>query len=165
MKYVATILFIALMLPACEHPPTDNSVDDEDNLQLSVRTFHRDMRWMQWESAARLVAPEERQQFLGRYEELGEDFHIVELDLKSVSNVSGDEALVDIEQRSYVEPNMTVKKQRFIEVWKKRDDGWLMTKRMLKDEYKEMKKAEQDQKPKADKTSPNQADASNSSTP
>jgi hypothetical protein len=143
MKYLTTLLLLlSLALPACANSPTDKSIDDKANLQVTVQTFHRDMRWKRWESAAMLMAPEKRQEFLGRYEELGEDFHISSIELKSLTH-EGDKAIIDLEQESYKEPAMIVKKKRIIEVWEKRDSAWVLTDRMPKDDYKEMKKAEE----------------------
>ncbi len=144
MRYILTILLTALLLPACANSPTDKAIDDKANLQTTVMTFHRDMRWQRWESAAMMVAPEDRQKFLGRYEELGEDYSIVELDLKSVTQ-GENAAVIDVEQQSMKEPAMVVKKERLIEVWEKRDSAWLLTERMEKDEYKEKMKAEQEE--------------------
>ncbi|MFP4600725.1 MAG: hypothetical protein ACOC9W_03140 [Persicimonas sp.] len=144
MKYILTILLTALILPACANSPGKEAIDDKANLQAAVMTFHRDMRWQRWESAAMMVAPEERQKFLGRYEQLGEDFSIIELDLKSVSQ-GENAAIIDVQQQSMKEPSMVVKKERIIEVWEKRDSAWLLTERMEKDEYKEKMKTDQEE--------------------
>lgn len=142
MKYLTTlILLITLALPACANSPTDKSIDDKADLQVTVQTFHRDMRWRRWESASMLVAPEHRQEFLGRYDELGEDYYISNLELKSLTRLEN-KAILDIEEESYKEPAMIVKKKRLIEIWEKRGGDWLMAERLPKDDYKERKKAE-----------------------
>jgi hypothetical protein len=142
MKYLTTLILLAtLALPACANSPTDKSIDDKANLQVTVQTFHRDMRWRRWESASMLVAPEKRQEFLGRYDELGEDFHISNLELKSLTRLE-EKAIIDMEEESYKEPAMIVKKKRLIEIWELRDGDWFLADRMPKDDYKEMKKAE-----------------------
>lgn len=125
----------------CAHSPTDQAIEDQGDLQLTVQTFHRDMRWMRWESASMAVAPDKRDAFLARYDELGEDFHISNIEIKSLEHQK-DQVLVELEQESYTEPAMIVKKKRYIEVWKKPESHWFMTQRMLKDDYKEMKKLE-----------------------
>jgi hypothetical protein len=143
MKYLtAILLLLAFTLPACANSPTDKSIDDKASLQITVQTFHKHMRWRNWESASMLVAPENRQEFLGRYDELGEDYHISNLELKSLSRVSADKAVLDVEEESYKEPAMIVKKKRLIEIWEKRDSDWILAERLPKDDYKERKKAE-----------------------
>jgi hypothetical protein len=139
------LLASASVAAGCAYSPTDKSIDDQTNLHLTLRAFHRDMRWLRWESAAMVVAPAQRQQFLGRYQELGDDFHISNLEIKKLTHVD-DKVIVDIEQESYMEPAMIVEKERFIEVWEKPTGDWLLTRRMPKDEYEEMKKAEAAQK-------------------
>jgi hypothetical protein len=149
MKYLTLlILALAMTLPACANSPTDKSIDDKANLQVTVQTFHRDMRWRKWEAASMLVAPEKRQEFLGRYDELGEDFYISNLELKSLTR-GDDKAILDVEQESYIEPAMIVKKKRLIEVWELRDGDWLLADRMPKDDYKEKIKAETEAAAKA----------------
>ncbi len=156
MKYLtALLLLVTLALPACANSPTDKSIDDKANLQMTVQTFHRDMRWRRWESAAMLIIPQKRQEFLGRYEELGDDFHISSIELKSLTRAK-DKAIIDIEEETYKEPAMIVKKERIIEVWEKHDDAWLVAERMPKDEYKKMKKAEKAEKAEEQKTSAEQ---------
>lgn len=142
MKYLTSLLLaLALVAPACANSPTDRSIDDKANLQMTVQTFHKNMRWSRWESAAMVVAPAKRQEFLGRYDELGEDFHISSLEIKALSRLK-DKAIVDIEQEYYKEPAMIVKKDRYIEVWEKTDGDWMLTERMLKDEFKAAHKGE-----------------------
>lgn len=154
-NFLAALMVLAIAgAAACAHSPTEQSIDDQADLQLTVQTFHRDMRWMRWESAAMVVAPEKRQAFLARYEELGEDFHVANLEMKSLDRLK-DEVVIEIEQESYTEPAMIVKKERYVEVWKKPESDWFMTKRMLKDDYKEMKKLEAARKLHSQKPSRN----------
>lgn len=139
---LALVLLSGLLgLGACAHSPTDQSIDDQADLQLTVQTFHRDMRWMRWEAAAMVVSPEKRDAFLARYDELGEDFHISNIEIKALEHHKT-EVIVELEQESYMKPAMVVKKKRYIEVWKKPESDWFMTRRMLKDDYVKMKKLE-----------------------
>src|SRR5690554_6244885 len=93
----------------CAHSPTEQAIEDQGDLQLTVQTFHRDMRWKRWESAALVVAPDKRDAFLARYDELGEDFHISNIEIKSLEHLK-EEVIVELEQESYTEPAMIVKK-------------------------------------------------------
>jgi len=77
-----------------------------------------------------------RQAFLGRYEERGDDYDIVDLEVKNVERPSVDRRLVTIQQQWVVEPNMTVNKEKFIEVWERFDSGWALTDRMRRREWR-----------------------------
>lgn len=148
----AALLCAPLLLsPGCAHSPTDQAVKDTDDLQLTVTTFHRDMRWSRWEAAAASVAPHRRQAFLGRYKELGDDFHISNLEIKTLEPLKT-EVIIDIEQESYTEPAMIVKKERYIEVWEKLSGGWQLTERMPKDDFIEMNKVEERTEPQDSST-------------
>ncbi len=163
MKYLASVLLLfAVTLGACAHSPTEESLDDGRNLQMCVRKFHKDMRWRRWEAAAESIVPAHRQAFLGRYQELGDDFHISDLEIKSLTREK-DKAIIDIQQEYYKEPANIVKKKRFIEVWKKVDGGWMVDQRMPKKEYKKMKEGEKKAEKKAKKNAEKNVEASSSS--
>lgn len=140
-EVIIALLVVAFALPACETPREKTEEEDGPELQLIVQQFHREMRWQKWESAAKLVAEERRQSFLGRYEELGDDYRISNLEVKSVDR-EDDRAIVDVEEESYTEPQMTVEKKRIIEIWKNGDNGWVLDDRMPRDEYRERFKGE-----------------------
>ena len=116
-------------------------------LQEVVGVFHRDMRWSRFEQAGLRVSPKYRPSFMGRYEEFGEDFHVTHLEVKSVTwGVNPEQAevpraLVEVEQEWYREPNMTLKKERFVEVWEPEGGGWMLTSRLKKEEWQAREKA------------------------
>ena len=120
----------------------NKKVDSRYELQLTVLNFHRDLRWEEFERAATIVHPSYRQVFMGRYEEHGDDLDIVGLEVKKVTPDSVDTRRVEVEQKWLVEPDMTVKKKRFVEIWKRTDAGWMLRERMRKTEWKRRQKAE-----------------------
>lgn len=120
--------------------PENRTPGDPAALQYNVGNFHMDMRWGRWEQAALYVAESYRQGFLGRYEELGDDFKIVNLEIKGMQMEDG-AAEVDVEQESYKMPSMVVEKVRYIEVWKPAEGGgWQLTERTEREEYRAEKK-------------------------
>lgn len=129
------IVFLLVSSLGCNHAPHEKTMDDGRDLQLRVQSFHTDLRWARYESAAEVIVPAERSRFLGRYEELGDDYKIANMDLITVKRPSEKEAIVEMEQESYKEPQMTVKKQTFIELWEKRGGHWMLVKRLLEDEW------------------------------
>ena len=142
---LAALLTTSLLLAAgCAASP--QHIDDTVALRHSVQEFHKNLRWSRFEEAAVMVSPEHRQTFLGRYEELGEDFHITELEVKSVVYDKDEKnrpiALVETEQHWYRERTMTVKKDKFVETWRRDHQGWQMITRETKDELLKRKKRE-----------------------
>ncbi len=127
----------------CVSSPT--SSDDGVALESTLMLFHKELRWSRFEEASVYVNPTHRERFLGRYEEMGEDFHIVQLDIKKVT-LGRDPAsklptaLVECEQQWYREPNMVVKTEIFMESWVRERQGWMMKERMRKDAWRRLKK-------------------------
>jgi hypothetical protein len=119
----------------CNRHSHKKTMDDGRDLQMRVQSFHTDLRWARYEAAAEVIVPEERERFLGRYEELGDDYKIANMDLITVKRPSDKEAVVEMEQESYTEPQMTVKKQTFMELWERREGHWLLVKRLTEDEW------------------------------
>ena len=115
---------------------------ESTDLRYVVGQFHMKMRWGLWEQASAYVQDEYRSRFIGRYEEYGDDFKITELEIKSVRLESAEHSDVEVEQRWYHEPDMTVKKDRFMETWTMTDKGWRLKMR----ETKAMWRKKQDQK-------------------
>ena len=156
-KIKGLIMVVALVSAslgaACDRQQQQPTIDDQVELQASLTTFHRNLRWSRFETASAQVDESYRQSFTGRYEELGDDFHIVALEVKKVElDTPRDpdvppEAIVEVEQRSYREPNMVVKKVRYVERWRQdRMRGWMLMERIERDEWRERKKKEKDQR-------------------
>lgn len=90
------------------------------------------------DKATKQVSPEFEQNFRGRYEEYGDDLDIVSLRIESVElqeTLPGDEssvtsARVEVKQKWYVEPDMTVNEERYVEIWEYKPAGWRLTKRL-----------------------------------
>ena len=130
------------------------SIEDGTELDSALRGFHKNLRWARYEQAAYLVSEDYKQTFLGRYEEYGEDFHITLLEVRDVDLREADRdkktpihAIVEVEQHWYKEPNMTVKKERYMERWERSQSGWRLHDRLEKEEWrareKERKAAEE----------------------
>ncbi len=112
---------------------------DPAALNYNITNFHIDMRWGRWEQAALYTDEGYRQGFLGRYDELGDDYKIVDLNIKSIT-IEEEVAEVDVEQESYKLPSMVVEKIRYIEVWKPVEDTWQLFERTERDDYRAEKK-------------------------
>jgi hypothetical protein len=132
---LALLSLMMIGVIGCNHAPHEKTMDDGRDLQLRVQSFHTDLRWARYESAAEVIVPEERARFLGRYEELGDDYKIANMDLVTVKRPNDKQAVVEMDQESYKEPQMTVKKQTFMELWEKRDGQWMLVKRLTDKEW------------------------------
>lgn len=112
---------------------------DPQALEAEARNFHMNMRWSRWEHASDSVHPAFRQEFMGRYEELGDDFDIVDMELKSAEiTEEGFAAILEVEQEWYQLPNTSVESERFVERWTYEDGVWRMRERMKREEYREL---------------------------
>ncbi len=83
-----------------------------------------------------MVAESHRQTFMGRYEEHGDDYDIVDIRIKQIKVQSKEQARVEVQQKWYVEPVMTVEEARFVEVWRLASGGWKLEDRLQKEQWK-----------------------------
>ncbi len=131
-------LFCLGLTTGCATGP-DERPGDPAALQAEVRAFHTNLRWARWEHASNSIHDAYVQEFMGRYEELGEDYRIV--DVTTVSAEIGDDgrsAVVEVDQEWYQLPSTSVQKVRFVERWVFEDDRWSLRERMPRDEYREL---------------------------
>lgn len=135
------ILFLLLVLTftGCITPKVHENPKTTEELRTILQDFHMKLRWGLWDQAAAYASDDYKNEFLGRYEELGDDFKIVNLDIKTVTL---DEPLstVDVEQESYTEPSMVVEKKRYIESWIHVSGMWRIVERIPKKEWRERQK-------------------------
>jgi len=143
-----TLTCSALSWVGCAASP--DHIDDTVALRHSVQEFHKNLRWARYQEAAVMVSPEHRNAFIGRYEELGDEFHITELEVKNVTYEKDEQkravAIVETEQQSYKEETMTVKKEKYIEKWRRDRAGWQMLSRQTKKEWRNKNKLKPDDK-------------------
>ncbi|MFB6264439.1 MAG: hypothetical protein ABEL76_12575 [Bradymonadaceae bacterium] len=135
----AVAVLIALVSTGCAGQgleQRDRSVDRPNDLQVRLRNFHRYMRWENFRRAASLVHKSHRQKFIGHYVEAPHGFDILGLDVKLVETPGQGKRLVEVHQRWVVEPQMQVREQRYIELWKKSTGGWKLFERVAKSEWR-----------------------------
>jgi hypothetical protein len=139
---ISGILLAALVLVAgCDENQRDNDSTDQFELQRTVQRFHRKLRWSEFDKAARMIEESNRQEFLGRYEEYGDNLDIVDLEVETVENLDTDHRKVQVEQKWLLEPDMTVNEDTYIEIWKRRGSGWMLKDRMKEKEWKRRQEA------------------------
>lgn len=143
MRIYLTILLVAVVLPGCITPKAQENPKTTSQLRTVLDDFDMKMRYGLWEQAAAYATPDFRNEFLGRYEELGDDFKITELNIKEVT-VGDPVTIVDIEQRSYTEPDMVVHKKRYIESWVLVNKLWKIKGRIPKEEWRKRQEGKLD---------------------
>ncbi len=133
------LLFAALtaLSVACSGPQEVPESEPETALDKVVDEYNRYLKWGMYDRAADLVDHTHREAFLGRYEEKGEEFKIVGIEIKGVT-YHGSAAVIETEQEWYDE-SMVVRKERFMEVWSRKTGPWLRGERMTKKEYRKRK--------------------------
>lgn len=131
------LLLLAVSSMGCASMNEDKPGDPRA-LEEAFRAFHINMRWARWEHASDQVHEAYRQEFLGRYEELGDDFQIVDMDLKSVEIVDeGFAAIIEVEQEWHQLPSTVIEKERFVERWVYSDGRWSLRERLTREAYRE----------------------------
>lgn len=132
---------LTALLSGCAQ--TQNAkVDSRYELQLTVENFHRDLRWEEFERASEVIHPSFQNKFLGRYRDYGDDLDIVNLEIKSIESEATDRKIVEVEQKWVVEPDMTVNEKRFVEVWRRSENGWFLRRRMRKTEWERRRESD-----------------------
>lgn len=123
----------------CAHG-TDKQLNPKESADIRtiITDYNMKLKWGMYDSAALYIAPAKRQEFLGFYEEKGEDYKIVSLEIKAVTMADADNALIEVEQEAY-DSSMVVKKKRFIEYWSQDDGNWMRGERITKKEYRKRK--------------------------
>lgn len=153
---VPRLLFLSLLvltLTGCLTPKAHENPKTTQELQVALQDFHMKLRWGLWEQAAAYTADNYRNQFLGRYEELGDDYKIVKLEVKQVK--LGDPiSTVEVEQEWYVEPVMVVQKKRYIESWVFHSGMWRINERITKDEFRSREQGKSKLSPEPETTEP-----------
>lgn len=146
MRKIILIISLLTLVGGCLTPKAHENPKTTQELRLVLQDFHMKMRWHLWEQAAQYATDNYRNQFLGRYEELGEDFKITELQIKTVT-LGEPISIVEVEQEWYVEPNMTVQKKRYVESWVHVAGLWRINERITKQEYRQRKQKSAEEDP------------------
>lgn len=128
MRLAAVALLCALALGAC----TSTNDKPKEDLATNVRAFHNHMRWARYHEASAYLQAADQEAFLGRHEELGDDWRVVEYEIKAVRVTRPDEeAEAEIEVQWIREPDMRVHKDKIIEVWRNLDGHWRVVERRV----------------------------------
>ena len=135
---VAVGLMVAVMTTGCATITEHEGAGDPEALEEEARNFHSNMRWARYEHAADSVHEAYRHEFEGEYEERGDDYEIVDMEMKTAEMLDdGFVAEVEVEQQWYELPSTVVETERFVERWVFEDERWQLRERLLRDEYRD----------------------------
>ncbi len=137
--HLVLLILLSTML-ACAHG-SDKQLDPKEStdIRLVLNDYNMKMKWGMYDAASLYIMPDERQEFIGRYEEKGEDFKIVEIAIRNVTLADDEKAMIEVEQEWYG-ADMVVKKERYVEYWQVVEGNWMRGERITKDEYRKRKK-------------------------
>ena len=140
-KMIAAVvvgLVVAVATIGCATITEDPGAGDPDLVEEEASNFHTNLRWARYEHAAEAVHDDYRTQFEAIYEERGDDYEIVDMEMKSAEMMEdGYAAKIEVEQQWYELPSTVVETDRFVERWIYEDEGWWLRERLRRDEYRD----------------------------
>ena len=125
------LMMSALLVGATVFSACGGASSPARDLKNNVQMYHNLMRWGRYSEAAMYIPPAQQEEFLGRYDELGDDFKIVEMKLKSVRVVAEDKATVEMVVEWVRAPSMTVHKDVVTESWVQVKGRWVVQERSV----------------------------------
>lgn len=130
-RALAAVASAALIAACAGSMQTPESV-----LEDQLRDFHGHLRWGRFDEAAAYVAPDARGEFLGSYQELGDDYEITEYELRGVTlDPREDTADVTVWIQWFRLPSTRVEEVTYDEHWAydRTQRVWLMTERTARE--------------------------------
>lgn len=151
------VFALLLIMVGCAPNQKNRDVKETTDLKMTLTDYHMKMKWGLWEQASLYIVPAQQEGFLGRHDELGEEYKIVNIEVKSV-HFDGPRAEVETEREWYDE-GMVVKKERFMEEWHVIDSQWRRGESMRKETWKKVRKKEAEKSADSAQESPSENEA------
>lgn len=116
---------VFLLLTACLTPTQRR----EDDLVRTAREWNDDFRWGRFEIAGQTMPPEERQLFLARRTEIGDNLVMADFEVTSIHFLKGSEAAtVGVTIGWFMKQEPTLRTTSLVQNWEVRAGHWMMTK-------------------------------------
>jgi hypothetical protein len=120
--FVIALAALSCALCGCQSKPQERA-----NLGFSVQTYHQHLRWGRYQQAASFLVPEERNAFLGRHDELGDDYKVMNVEIRHLApEADPNEASAEVIIEWVREPDMVVHKDKRTQTWVLREGAWLL---------------------------------------
>ena len=101
----------------------------KEDIMTSVQLYHANIRFARYRSASKYLVQAEKNRFMGRVEEIGDDLKITDFEIKDIIYNEDGTIDVEVEFTWYKLPSATVQKTRQIETWASKEEGWLIVNR------------------------------------
>ncbi len=102
----------------------------EETLGYNVHMYHQHLRWGRYYEASLFLNDADREHFMGRQEELGDDWRVVEVEVRSIRMTKpNEEAQAEVVIAWTRSPDVTVHKDKVIEVWRLVAGRWQIVER------------------------------------
>ncbi len=136
---VMVLTLWGLLGMGCSTLSSEDGPGDAELLYHTAHRFHSDLRWARYDEARKLVHEAYLGTFDGMFEERGDDYEIMDMQLKRLEmrDDEGYEALVQVEQEWMQLPSTIVESDRFMELWLFEEGRWQLRDRITRSEYRE----------------------------
>ncbi len=133
---IAALCLLALLIAAATAGCASTSQPDpRENVEEAIRDFHNQLMWGRYEEAAGYLPTEQRGEFIGHWDSLGDDLEYTEFDLGAfeVDETDGvPRVVVHVELSYYQIPSYIVEETRIRETWGQdpETDYWVLLERV-----------------------------------
>lgn len=111
---------------------SNNQPDPREDIESAIRDFHGLVMWGMYEQAAGYLPPDQRGEFIGFYEALGDDIEFTEYELGAFDvDTEAEEVHVHVTYSWYRVPQYTIQETRVRETWRldPETDHWVLSER------------------------------------
>ncbi len=124
-KLIRAILFFSFMLPSALSCSAGK--DRKNLLPVALEEFNASIRWKQYRTAARFVAPEVSQKLVRRIRKTSKDLKFVEVELVDQTIApDGKSAACLVQFAWYSDNDLTLRKGQELQEWRAVDKRWLL---------------------------------------
>jgi hypothetical protein len=99
---------------------------DSDTLQESILSYNEGVRWERFESAATLLPPKLRSEFVDEMDQRAKDLKISQYDIVRVDKPTGKTAKVQIKVAWYKDSEGTLRETHAVQTWERHGKQWWM---------------------------------------
>jgi len=125
VKVVRLSLLVLLLLPSAVS--CTGGKDRKHRLPVALEEFNAAIRWKQYRTAARFVAPEVSQKLIRRIRKTSKELQFVEVELVDQTMApDGKSAACLVEFAWYDAKDLTVRKGQELQEWRVVDKRWLL---------------------------------------
>ncbi|WP_455903662.1 hypothetical protein [Microbacterium sp.] len=119
MRHLLILALFTSSVFACSSP----AVSPEETFDEENRLYHGHLRWARYHEAASFIEIADREEFLGYYDELGDDYEVTDFEIEGVSyDPEAHTAVVTVAIESFRLPSTRVHTETIEETWEYNQD-------------------------------------------